>query len=353
MKRNISRKAKLPSRRSPLNKQFERITAMIRLARHAAFRTVNATIIELYWNIGAHISKKLDSAQWGESVVTELANYLHLTLPDPRGFSDKNLWRMKQFYETYRQNTKLSTLLRELPWSSHLHILSKTKSGEEREFYLRLAIRDHYTVRELEESIDGGLFERTIVHPPKLSTSLREMHPQIESMFRDRYLLDFLHLPEEYSEADLRTAIIRELKRFVLECGRDFTFVGEEYRVQVGMTDRSVDLLFYNRELQCLVAVELKIEAFKPEHLGKLSFYLEALDRKVKKPHEKPSVGIILCKSKDEEVVEYALSRTLSPAAVAEYRTKLPGKRMLQDKLREFFNSSVREIGAAYEGRRA
>jgi hypothetical protein len=162
-------------------------------------------------------------------------------------------------------------------------------------------------------------------------------------MFRDSYSLDFLGLPDTHSEADLRKAIVRDLKNFILEFGRDFTFVGEEFRIQVGMHDFSLDLLFFHREMRCLVAIELKIEEFRPEHLGKLSFYLEALDRDVRKPHENPSIGIILCKGKDNEVVEYALNRTLSPAAVAEYYTQLPDKRLLQVKLHEFYDFSGRE----------
>jgi hypothetical protein len=184
--------------------------------------------------------------------------------------------------------------------------------------------------------------------PAKLSALLREIHPQSTSIFRDSYSLDFLGLPDDHSETDLRKGIVRSLKNFIIEFGRDFSFVGEEYRLQVGMKDFFLDLLFYHRELRCLVAFELKIDEFKPEYLGKLSFYLEALDRDVKKPHENASIGIILCKGKDDEVVEYSLSRTLSPAAIADYTTKLPDKKLLQEKLHEFFDSSVREMRAEY-----
>ena len=195
----------------------------------------------------------------------------------------------------------------------------------------------------------SSLFERTIAASPKLSTSLRQFNKNSEKVFRDSYSLDFLGLPDRYSETDLRKAIVRSLKNFIIEFGRDFAFIGEEYRVQVGMKDFFLDLLFYHRELRCLVAFELKIDEFKPEHLGKISFYLEALDRDIKKPHENPSIGIILCKGKDNEVVEYALSRTLSPAAIADYTTKLPDKQLLQQKLHEFFDSSVRELQAEYD----
>jgi predicted nuclease of restriction endonuclease-like (RecB) superfamily len=226
--------------------------------------------------------------------------------------------------------------------------MSRSKSAEEREFYLRLAVQERYTKRDLEHQIDCGLFKRAMTSKPKLSAVLRVLHPGAESTLRDSYSLDFLGLPDDHSETDLRKGIVRSLKNFIIEFGRDFAFVGEEYRVQVGMKDFFLDLLLYHRDLRCLVAFELKIDEFKPEYLGKLSFYLEALDRDVKKPHENPSIGIILCKGKDDEVVEYSLSRTLSPAAIADYTTKLPDKRLLQEKLHEFFDSSVREMRAEY-----
>jgi predicted nuclease of restriction endonuclease-like (RecB) superfamily len=331
-----------------LETQFAEVESMIRTARQKALRTVDSTLVELYWKIGEYISLKVESEEWGSSVVGKLADFLQKMQQDPRGFSDKNLWRMKKFFELYHDQPKLSSLLTELPWSSHLHIMSKSKTPEEREFYLRLSIKEKYDVRAVERAIVSGMFERAMASPAKLSTMLRELHPLADSVFRDSYSLDFLGLPDNHSEYDLRKGIVRSLKNFIIEFGRDFAFVGEEYRIQVGMKDFFLDLLFYHRELRCLIAFELKIDEFKPEYLGKLSFYLEALDRDVKKPHENPSIGIILCKGKDDEVVEYALNRTLSPAAIADYTTKLPDKRLLQNKLHEFFDSSVREIRAEY-----
>lgn len=171
----------------------------------------------------------------------------------------------------------------------------------------------------------------------KLSTVLRQNNPDITNTFKDSYVFDFLNLPDIHSENDLQKGLIKQMKEFILELGKDFLFVGEEYRVQVGSSDFYIDLLFYHRGLQCLVAFELKADKFKPEHLGKLNFYLEALDRDVKKVNENPSIGILLCKDKDNEVVEYALSRSLSPTMVAEYKTQLPDKNLLQQKLHELF----------------
>jgi predicted nuclease of restriction endonuclease-like (RecB) superfamily len=332
-----------------LQKQFEQVADLINRGRRKAFTAINSVLIDTYWIVGEYISRRLEKAEWGTGVVEKLADYLAYTLPDIKGFSNKNLWRMKQFYETYHQNAKLSPLVRELGWTLNIIILSRAKTVEEREFYLRTAIQERYSKRDLERQFDSSFFERSILSKPKVSAVAGQIYPGIETVFRDSYSLDFLGLPNNHSETDLRVGIVRSLKNFIIEFGRDFAFIGEEYRLQVGMKDFFLDLLFYHRELRCLIAFELKIDEFKPEYLGKLSFYLEALDRDVKKSHENPSIGIILCKGKDDEVVEYALSRTLSPAAIADYTTKLPDKRLLQQKLHEFFDSSVREIQTKYE----
>ncbi len=244
---------------------------------------------------------------------------------------------MKQFYETYRNNEKLSPLVRELPWTHNIIILSKCTREEEREFYLHLTKRDTWDKRRLEREIDSARFERKVLSPPIVSPAVAQIHPTAPEVFRDTYVLDFLDLPEPHSERDLQRGLIRDMRRFLQALGPDFCFIGEEYRLQVGGKDFLLDLLFFHRGLECLVMFELKIDDFKPEYLGKLDFYLEALDRDVRKPHEKPSVGVLLCKSKDEEVVEYALSRSLSPAVIAQYQTQLPDKALLQQKLHEFY----------------
>ena len=247
---------------------------------------------------------------------------------------------MKQFYETYKDVEKVSPLVTQISWSNHLHILSKTKTMEEKEFYLRLAAKHKYTKRDLERQIDSGFYERYMLSDAKVSPLVTQIHPDVSSTFKDTYVLEFLNLPEPFLEKDLQKTIVRNLKKFILELGGDFIFVGENYRIQVGNNDYFIDLLFFHRDLRCLVVFELKINDFKPEYLGKMNFYLEALDRDVKKEHENPSVGVILCKSKNNEVVEYALSRNMSPALVAEYRTKLIDKKILQQKLLEFYEIS-------------
>ena len=222
-------------------------------------------------------------------------------------------------------------------WTHNLLILSRCKREEEREFYLRVCHREMWGKRELERQLAGALFERTVLSPAKLSPAVTVLHPDAAEVFKDTYLLDFLDLPPSHSEADLQRALVEQLKQFLIELGRDFCFVGSRYLLQVGGRDFALDLLFFNRALNCLVAFELKIDEFQPAHLGQLKFYLEALDRDVRKAHEQPAIGVLLCATKDHEVVEYALSRAVSPALVAEYQTRLPDKALLQAKLHEFY----------------
>jgi predicted nuclease of restriction endonuclease-like (RecB) superfamily len=316
---------------------FAEIVALIRGAKNHTLTAINAALIELYWEIGKRISRRIAKDGWGKRTVSALADYIQHQYGGQRGFSAQNLWRMRQFYEIYNGAPKLSTLLRELPWSAHLHILAKAKRPEEREFYLRTSIEQRWPVREVARQIDGALFERAVLNPPKLSAALRELHPTAEAAFRDTYVVNFLDLPDGHAEADLHDSLLRNLSAFLTEVGRDFCFVGSKVPLQVGKRDFALDLLFFHRDLKCLVGIELKIGEFQPEHLGKLEFYLEALDRDIKKPHEGPSIGVLLCASKDNEVVEYALSRSLSPALIAQYETRLPDRKLLQAKLHEFY----------------
>lgn len=322
---------------------FAEVVNLIQAARHKAFQAVNTTLMDLYWHVGEYISRKIENAEWGDGVVEQLAAYLARTQPGLRGFTRPNLFRMRQFYETYRLDEKVSALLRQLTWTHNITILSQSKRPDEREFYLRLAIQEKWSTRELERQFKAALFERTVLHPPKVSAVLTQIHPDALSVFKDSYLLEFLGLPDGHDESDLHKGLLHKLKEFLIELGRDFCFVGSEFPVQVGKRDFALDLLFFHRGLNCLVAIELKVGRFEPEYLGKLGFYLEALDRDVKKAHENPAIGVLLCASKDAEVVEYALSRSLSPAMIAEYQTQLPDKQLLQAKLHEFYLLNVQE----------
>ncbi len=350
-----------------IQSEFSVIVQLIKQSQFNALKVVNAELINLYWKVGAYIAVQLRDARWGEKTVDELALFIQRNHPELRGFNRRGLYRMKQFYETYADTpfvsppvtqiqstdnkhheimspveTQLSisdimdSILTKISWSHHLIIMSRSKSKEEREFYTQLCVKERYSKRELERQISSGIFERTMLGA-QVSPSLKGAHPEITSSFKDSYVFEFLNLAEPHKESDLQKALIRQMKDFILELGKDFLFIGEEYKLQVGNSDFFIDLLFYHRGLQCLVAFELKADKFKPEQLGQLNFYLEVLDRDIKKDNENPSIGILLCKDKDNEVVEYALSRSLSPTLVSEYKTQLPDKHVLQQKLHELF----------------
>lgn len=371
-----------------MNKEFATIIELIKHTRAEAIRFVNTELVNLYWNVGAYISGQLSNAAWGEKTVKELARYIQKNHPELKGFNRSGLYRMVQLYNTYQsapfilsclnkagntlnyensvivaplarqlqkpknQGIKIvapvarqfepmdirGTILTGISWSHHQIIMSRCRDISEKEFYIRLTIKEKYSKRELDRQIDSGMFERVMLGNQQLSPAMKAIHPNIIDSIKDCYVFEFLNLSDGYNENDLQQSMIRQMKKLILELGRDFLFIGEEYKVQVGNRDFKIDLLFFHRGLQCLVAFELKKEKFEPEHIGKMNFYLEALDRNVKKENENPSIGILLCKDKDNEVVEYALNRSLSPALVAEYKTQLPDKLLLQQKMGELFD---------------
>ncbi len=333
-------KAKKLSRRSPAatiaSSQFDEVLALIEAARGRAYQLVNAELIKLYWHLGEYISKKIERAEWGDGVVDELAGEIAKRYPGLRGYTRRNLFRMRQFFEAYRAEKKVSSLLTQLPWTHHLTILGRAKHPAEREFYVLAAIKEHWTVKELDRQISTSALLRSGTKK-KVSSAMAQIQPSVLDELKDAYSLEFLSLPDGHSEDDLHSSLLRNLGRFITELGRDFCFVGSEYPVQVGNQDFAIDLVFFHRGLSCLVAFELKVRKFEPADLGQLSFYVEALDRDVKKPHERPSIGVLLCATKDDEVVEYALARTSSPTLVAEYQTELPSKELLRKKLHELY----------------
>ncbi len=321
--------------------RFAEVIALIEAARRRAYRAVNTELVAHYWELGEYISRKIANAEWGDGVVEDLAADLARRYPGARGYTRPNLFRMRQFHEAYRSNRRVSPLVRQLPWTHHLIILSQAKPVETREFYILAAIKERWPKRELERQIRSGAVLREALATKKVSPAVRQTHPTAIDEFKNAYNVEFLGLVGDHSEADLHDALLRNLGRFLTELGRDFCFVGSQYPVQVGNQDFAIDLVFFHRGLQCLVAFELKVEKFKPADLGQLSFYVEALDRDVKKPHERPSIGVLLCATKDDEVVEYALARTTSPTLVAEYQTFLPPKALLQAKLHELYAQFV------------
>ena len=323
--------------------KFDEVLSLIAAARQRAYQAVNTELVGLYWEFGGYISRKIAFAEWGDGVVDELAATIAREYPGQRGFTRPNLFRMRQFFEAYAGDAKVSALLRQLPWTHHLLILGQAKLPEERKFYMLAAIKHGWSSRELERQIRTGAALRSLTATKKVSPQVAQIHPTAVDEFKSAYSLEFLGLAQEHSESDLHGALLRNLGRFITELGRDFCFVGSEYPVQVGNQDFAIDLVFFHRGLTCLIAFELKVREFRPEDLGKLNFYLEALDRDVKRPHERPSIGVLLCASKDNEVVEYALSRSLSPTLVAEYQTALPSKAVLQRKLHELYAQLTQE----------
>ncbi len=319
----------------------ENLIRIIENSRNNALRKVNEELIQMYWNVGEYLSNQAENTSFGDAYIDSIVKEIQSAFPGIKGFNRRGLYRMKQFYETYRDDEFVSALLTQISWTNHLMIISKGKTQEERHFYITLCIKESYSSRELERQIDSGYYERYMLSKEKLVPESRARLK--ENPFLDSYIIEFLDLPKNFKEVDLQKGLIQNMKEFILEIGKDFTFVDEEYRVQVGGEDFRIDLLFFHRGLQCLVAFELKIGKFKPEYISKMDFYLEALDRQKKKENENPSVGMILCASKDDEVVEYAMSRTLSPMMVAEYKLQLPDKVILQRKLQELIKMPLIE----------
>ena len=309
---------------------------IIEESRQNALKKVNEELIKMYWKVGEFLSRETEHATYGDAYIDEISKEIQETFPEIKGFNRRGLYRMKKFYETYKDNEIVLPLVSQISWTNHLLIMSGCKTDEEREFYIRLCIKENYSKRQLERQLDSGYYERYMLSKENLlPESVKKLG---ENPFLDSYVMEFLNLPNEFHENDLRKALIRNMKDFILELGKDFTFVDEEYKVQVGGDDFRIDLLFYHRGLQCLVAIELKIGKFKPEYISKLDFYLEALDRQVKKENENPSVGLLLCAAKNDEVVEYAMSRTMSPMLVSQYQLQLPDKAVLEKKLQQLVN---------------
>lgn len=373
--------------------EFEGIARLIEESRNRAFQKVNEELVLLYFTVGKTVSVRVAEGAWGDKTVEELSSYIVNRFPGLSGFTRRGLYRMKQFYETYsvdsdcyklwldvyaeKENSQfvsplatqskstigndklivsplaaqlptadnkhdifVTTLLTQINWTNHLEILSGGKTPEENIFYLLLSFKEKLSKLELRRQINSAVFERSLM-ANQIVSSLPTQFPT--GVFKDPYVFEFLDLPELHSEKDLEKALIQNLRKFILEIGKGFTYMGNQFRLQVGNKDYYTDLLFYHRDLQCLVLFELKIQEFEPEFLGKLNFYLEALDRDVKRSFENPSIGILLCKGKDAEVVEYSMARNTSPAMVSDYETKLIPKELLTGKLSQLIELFSKE----------
>jgi predicted nuclease of restriction endonuclease-like (RecB) superfamily len=374
--------------------EFEQVHDIISLHRSQALQTVNNANLLAAWEVGAYVSARLKESAWGSKTVTQLSEYLCSQDPTLRGYRRRNIYNMILLYDTYSspqfleyvERLKLNRFDKQLPESvivqpvaaqlqkqpivqppagqivqsmtgqivqsvpaqlpnflnittltNHFEILNACSTVEERIFYVLYSYKERLNMRELRRCLKNNTFASLMGGGYNFSKGLKEIYPQTTTaMFKDTVFVDFLGLPQRHSEKRLQNSILDNMKDFILELGKDFLFIDKEYSLQVGNSTFKVDLLFFHRGLQCLVAIELKAAKFKPEHIGQLEFYLEALDRDVRRSNENPSIGILLCQETDRSVVEYAMSRSLSPAMVAEYQRQLIPKEVLQRSLDEF-----------------
>ena len=297
------------------------IKQRIRTAQYEALKTVNKELISLYWDIGRMIVERQEGRTWGKSVVEQLAKDLQAEFHGIKGFSSQNLWYMRQFYYNYSDHPKLQRIVGEIGWGHNLTILSKCKDYLEREFYIRMTRKFGWSRDVLVHQIENQTYEKTLLNQTNFEQNLPDdVRNQAKLAVKDEYTFDFLELGEEHSERQLERAALAKVEPFLREMGGVFSFIGSQYRLEISNKEYFIDLLLYHRSLKCLVALELKIGEFVPEYVGKMQFYLAALDDITRMEDEKPSIGIILCKSKDKTIVEYALRESNKPIGVAAYR---------------------------------
>lgn len=368
-----------------IEQQFVEIIDIILQHKSNASRAVNEELLLTAWYVGGYVSAKLNSKEWGSKVVSQLSEYIRSQHPDIKGYSKRNLYNMVMFYDEYSSETFIATIRQylntefvqpktaqieasdhkqEIPvivqpkttqfvqpivgqmpkilelttLTNHIEILCRCKNNEERLFYILYANKEHLVKRELQRCISNQTYEGLLGSKDNMSKGLLERYPNAPIMFKDTLFVDFLNLPKKHSESKLRNGLVEHMKQFILELGKDFIFMDQEYRLNIGASTFKSDLLFFHRGLQALVAVELKKTKFHPRDLGQLEFYLEALDRDVKRSNENPSIGIILCSEADRVVVEYAMSRSMSPTMIAEYKRILIPQERMQQQLNEFCN---------------
>lgn len=348
-----------------LEQQFGEVLDIILQHQSRATAAVNEELLLTAWHVGGYVSAKLKSEEWGSKVVTQLSEYIRTQRPDVKGYSRRNIYNMVTFYDAYSSEAFLATIgkylnsefvqpktaqivqleIGQMPkvlglttLTNHTVILSQCKSSEERMFYILYSYKEHLVKRELQRCIANQTYTELLGNKSNMSKGLLEAYPNAPVIFKDTLFVDFLNLPKKHSEAKLRNGLVEHMKQFILELGKDFIFMDQEYRLNIGASTFKADLLFFHRGLQALVAVELKKTKFHPRDLGQLEFYLEALDRDVKRSNENPSIGIILCPTADHVVVEYAMSRSMSPTMITEYKRILIPQERMQKQLDEFCN---------------
>ncbi|MBN2766576.1 MAG: DUF1016 family protein [Paludibacteraceae bacterium] len=320
-----------------------------RSAQYEALKVVNTQLINLYWEIGKSIAEK-QTEGWGKAIVPELSKELQNEFPGVSGFSTTNLWLMAQFYTEYQSVEFLQPLVGEISWTKHVTILNKCKNNQERQFYILATRKFGWTKNILIHQIENKTFERQMLGQTNFKDVLPDtIKNQAVLAIKDEYTFDFLNLSAEYSESELEQALIQNIRAFLLELGHNFTFIGNQYKLQVSDKDYSIDLLLFHRQLQCLIAIDLKIGDFQPEYKGKMEFYLSVLNDKIKLPHENEAIGIIICKSKDRTIVEYSLRTGNLPIGVATYCTSailpekyqdiLPSVEEISEKIQQYFSN--------------
>jgi predicted nuclease of restriction endonuclease-like (RecB) superfamily len=307
---------------------LDSIKTRIRRAQYDALKAVNKEMVALYWDIGRMIVGRQGKEGWGRAVVETLADDLRKEFPGVQGYSKDNLWRIRKFYIHYRRDKKLAPLVQEIGWTHNIIIMERCEDDLEREFYLRMTRKFGWTKNVLLHHIDNKTYRKTLLNQTNFNTVLPEnIKHQAKLAVKDEYTFDFLELGDEHSEIELERAIMNKVNRFLMEMGGAFTFMGNQFRLEIEGDEFFVDILLYHRRLKCLVAIELKAGKFLPEYIGKMQFYLTALDEKLKEDGENPSIGIILCRDKTRTIVEYALRQSRKPIGVAKYQmvTKLSG----------------------------
>ena len=295
----------------------------IRNSQYEAMKEVNKTLINLYWGIGQEIYNQQQEKGWGKSIVEVLAKELKKEFPDVQGFSARNLWRMRNLYVEYKDNKYLPPLVAEISWSKNITIMEKCKDQLEREFYIKMTKKYGWTKDVLINNIENKTYEKYLLNQTNFDATLSDKYiNQAKLAVRDEYIFDFMELSEQHSERELEESLVNNMRAFLEEMGGNFAFMGSQYHLNVGGDDFYIDLLLYHRSLKSLIAIELKIGEFRPEFIGQLQFYLTALDKQIKMEHENPSIGIIICKSKNRTVVEYALSDSDKPIGVSTYQIR-------------------------------
>lgn len=306
---------------------LQEIKEQVSQSQYEALKQVNKQLIKLYWFIGKNITEKQKTHNWGKSIVETLSKDLQKEFVGVKGFSSRNLWRMRSFYTHYKDNTKLPPLVAEIGWTHNILILEKCKDDLEREFYIKMIRKFGWTKNVLIHQIEGKSYERWLLNQTNFDKTLVEKYKhQAKLAVKDSYSFDFLEMSEDYSEREMELQLIKNIRSFLMEMGTDFAFIGNQYKLTVGKEDFYIDILLYHRRLKSLIAIELKTVKFKPEFAGKLQFYLTALNETIKTEDENPSIGIIICKGKDRTTVEYALKDMNSPMGIATYtlKEKLP-----------------------------